>query len=274
MQKKPITFKEVLITPGEASQLLQLNIENNRNIKPQKVKQYADDIVNGRWIPESGETLKLNKQGKLIDGQNRLRAVIEAGVPVTMWIASNCSDDAFAVLDEGQRTAADTFKISKIPYYQYSVTIAKGLYAYINYNGRTSAKSISNQKLLSFYYENEKTIQKSIELGAKIIYNRQRTKLIAPSYLLVFTAILVFNSVSPDAITRFLNQFTSGTEAVSAIACAREYLYEKKTKKDIIPMTIQIELLYKTWNNYISGRHNVKSFNPDGEIPDLMFTNV
>jgi hypothetical protein len=106
-------FEKVTVTPDIAKQWLTKNAGNNRKLKDQRVVMYAQDMVNGDWLADSGEAIKFNAAGTLVDGQNRLHAVIAAGVAVDFWVAYDVPDAAMLVIDTGaSRNVADTLKIS------------------------------------------------------------------------------------------------------------------------------------------------------------------
>ena len=99
-----------VITPEAAKKLLEYNT-NNRVPRRNNVAKIADDIENGRW-KVTGETIKFSNT-RLIDGQNRLMAVVQAGRPIKTWVARNVDDEAFAVCDTGvTRTPADILNIA------------------------------------------------------------------------------------------------------------------------------------------------------------------
>ena len=77
-----ITYKRELVTPQRARQFLDNNAKNNRNMRLTKVKQYARDMKNGRWDPNTGQTIKVTVEGIMLDGQNRMAAVIESGTAI------------------------------------------------------------------------------------------------------------------------------------------------------------------------------------------------
>lgn len=101
-----------LITPKVAQQLLATMIKN-RALSQSKVVEYAIAMDEGRWIL-NGETIKIDKQGRLFDGQNRLNACILAGKPFRTYIARGIEDEnAFATVDVGKnRTHGDIFGIA------------------------------------------------------------------------------------------------------------------------------------------------------------------
>lgn len=107
-----LTYKRELITPQRARQLLDNNADNNRNVKSARVPQYARDMQEGHWDSNTGETIKIDTDGVLIDGQNRLHAVILAGVGIYFDVVYDVPRTAMRVLDSGaSRSAADKMKI-------------------------------------------------------------------------------------------------------------------------------------------------------------------
>lgn len=94
------------ITPAMAKSLLSAN-EGNRNLRGELVAQYARDMKAGRWR-QTGDGVRVSKDGRLIDGQHRLTAIIESGKPVEMFVFRNVPDEAQVAIDAGaRRTAAD-----------------------------------------------------------------------------------------------------------------------------------------------------------------------
>lgn len=106
----PVTYERVLVTPALAKKWLATNEENYRRPKTAKIPAYARDILAGSWDSDTGETIKF-WDGKMIDGQNRMFAVIEAGVPVWFDVAYTTSDRAALVIDTGaSRSAGDALR--------------------------------------------------------------------------------------------------------------------------------------------------------------------
>jgi ParB-like chromosome segregation protein Spo0J len=101
----------VQLTPELAEKWLGQNI-GNRNLRRQKVQQYARDMREGNWHT-SGQAIQLDWNGRLIDGQHRLEAVIESGVTVEALIVEGLDPRAREVIDTGaKRTASDALKFA------------------------------------------------------------------------------------------------------------------------------------------------------------------
>jgi hypothetical protein len=95
-------MRVINVTPEMAKSFLAFNYKGNRNLKPSWVKDLAGRIQRGEWrLTHQG--ILFDKNGNLIDGQHRCHAVVEAGVPVDMVVVSGAEEDAYKVLDQGQK---------------------------------------------------------------------------------------------------------------------------------------------------------------------------
>ena len=92
-----------LVTPQQALQMLQHNA-GNRPLRKRFVDQYVDDILRGKW-KLSHQGVAFSKEGRLLDGQHRLTAIVESGVSVQMVIARNVDEASFLVMDRGKTRA-------------------------------------------------------------------------------------------------------------------------------------------------------------------------
>ena len=72
------------ITPQLAKDIL-ANNNLNRNINATIVGHYADAISRGQW-ELNGEAIKIAHDGRLLDGQHRLMAVIKSDTPITTLV--------------------------------------------------------------------------------------------------------------------------------------------------------------------------------------------
>lgn len=105
------------VTPKLAKEWLDRNVENNRTINHNRVKMYAEDMQAGNWkLTHQG--IAFDADGRLIDGQHRLRAVIKAGVAVRMLVMRyryRVAEGALLEMDMGaKRTANNIFRMAGI----------------------------------------------------------------------------------------------------------------------------------------------------------------
>lgn len=111
-----ITYKRELITPQRARVLLDSNSPNNRNPRNSKITQYARDMASGNWHANTGETIKISPEGLVLDGQNRLSAVVASKESIYFDMAYDVPAAAMQVIDSGAaRSAADALQIAGAP---------------------------------------------------------------------------------------------------------------------------------------------------------------
>lgn len=107
-----MNFELISVTPTLAEQWLATNTDNNRRLSKTTIQRYAADMIRDRWQP-TGEAIKFDRQGRLIDGQHRLNAVVAARKTVQMLVVRDLSSEVIQVLDTGKpRSAADALTIA------------------------------------------------------------------------------------------------------------------------------------------------------------------
>lgn len=89
----------VLITRDIANEFLARNKEN-RPKKHSGVTRYSRDLKAGRWMI-NGEAIRFDRDGRLIDGQNRLYACQESGEPFWTYVIEGMDPAVFATIDIG-----------------------------------------------------------------------------------------------------------------------------------------------------------------------------
>lgn len=98
------------VTPALALALLERNV-TNRPVARERVDAYARDMLDGAWRANN-QGIALGSDGTLYDGQHRLRAVVQANVPVRMVIARGLDVSTRATIDQGRvRSVGDTLRM-------------------------------------------------------------------------------------------------------------------------------------------------------------------
>lgn len=98
---RELSVEFVEVTPERAKALLENN-PVNRAPATAVVSRYARDMKSGDW-KVNGQTIKVASNGRLIDGQHRLKACIEAGRSFPALIVGNVDEDAFDTFDLGAK---------------------------------------------------------------------------------------------------------------------------------------------------------------------------
>lgn len=98
------------ITPALAEQWLSRG-GKNRAVSKALVERYAAYMKKGEWVL-TGDTIKFSSEGKLLDGQHRLRAVIRSGATILVYVVTADDPRAFMYMDRGKpRSAGDLITI-------------------------------------------------------------------------------------------------------------------------------------------------------------------
>lgn len=103
----------VVVGPDLAARWLGKN-KANRNLREKGTGRYARDMSAGNWL-FTGETIKFDWNGRLLDGQHRLTAIVETGESVLMLVVRNIDPEAQDVMDSGmRRSPADMLKMHSV----------------------------------------------------------------------------------------------------------------------------------------------------------------
>lgn len=103
--------RAVTITPAMARQMLDEQ-PKNRNVRLQQVDQLVRAFERGEVICHPSMAIMVDHYRRVIDGQHRLRAIIEFGRPVTLWMVMVDKPVLEAFHNCVPRTAADGLAIS------------------------------------------------------------------------------------------------------------------------------------------------------------------
>ena len=106
------------VDPGIAKEILDEGNDGNRKIRPTKLQQYREEMERKRWRIQN--TCLLTEFARLIDGQHRLSAIVETGIPQVLLFqivdgkdeeAANLAVDGGAI-----RTLGDTLHFRDVPH--------------------------------------------------------------------------------------------------------------------------------------------------------------
>lgn len=99
-------LEQVDVTPTLAQEWLEKNT-SNRPLRETTVNRYARDMRRGNW-KESGDPIRFATDGSLMDGQHRLKAVVQSKATIPMYVATEVDTSVMEALDTGvKRTLSD-----------------------------------------------------------------------------------------------------------------------------------------------------------------------
>lgn len=248
-----IKITKELITPEIASRLIEKNQFNRRVAKP-TVKLYANDMAAGRWMSDTAEMIKISKDGRILDGQHRLLAVIQSGCPIVFHIAHNVNDTVFEVLDTGKkRNATDVFHIAGVKRGNMIPSIISH-YNLLERGFRIGAQLYSkgsNSELLNQYYESEQSWQ--VIARETMNWYNAFARILTPSFI-GGTYAHLSNKDGLQA-TKFINELCTGNNITNnVINLLRSKLMHNKMASRKFSTNHAIALTIKAWNFYMQGK--------------------
>jgi hypothetical protein len=106
----PEIYAQVETIDPEFAEMLLGKMVANRHLRSRKRTQFANDMRGGRWRT-NGEAIKLTADGRVIDGEHRLWAVVDSGATIRTLVVYNVLEEDRVTMDSGSpRTLADHLK--------------------------------------------------------------------------------------------------------------------------------------------------------------------
>lgn len=99
---RPLSNSRVIhISPNLAEQWLTDRNKRNRKYSMHNLRKIIAAVRNGEWML-NGETIKFDEDGNLLDGQHRLRAIVETGVTLEIACLFDIDPMSFPTIDNGK----------------------------------------------------------------------------------------------------------------------------------------------------------------------------
>jgi ABC-type phosphate/phosphonate transport system ATPase subunit len=126
---------KITLTPKMAEEFLENRLENYRkSISHSLIAEMVDDIRKNRW-EYNGESIKMDKNGQMCDGEHRCRAVVIAQKPIVIELVKDV--DNWMEIDRGRpRSTNDTLRYMGEKNVAMLGGSLKWIYIYKNYAER------------------------------------------------------------------------------------------------------------------------------------------
>ena len=155
---KELQVEFVEVTPAIAAEWMGKNT-GNRNKRTAKIGQFSRDMTGGGWLT-TGDTIKFDWDGRMIDGQHRCEAIITSGETVHILVVRGLDPRVQDVLDQGaKRSAADALRFNGASGGAKTIAAVANLAAEIasgrvSHFGDTGRASLSNSEVIDWYASN------------------------------------------------------------------------------------------------------------------------
>lgn len=245
-----MNIKEMMITADLATDLLEKNI-NNRPLNMRRVNVLCDAMRRGEWM-QNGDTIRVSKTGRLLDGQHRLSAIEKTGIPQKCILVFDLEDESFTTIDTGQaRTAGQMaqmagFKNANILAAAARMHLMFELYGQ-PFHG-TATKTVTHAQVIDFC-ENEPGIHKSVFATA----SKWSRKYVTPS----IAAFCHYEFGISDAEVRdaFFEELESGEFSYqrSPIKVLREFMLSEYGQPKKTDKGRKIAMMFKAFRLFRDG---------------------
>lgn len=258
-----ISFAFETITPELATRLLEEHDDAvlkgeiiNRRRKAAAVRRIAADILSDQWFPQTGETIKFEKNGDklihgrhLVDGQTRLAACQQAKRPIEVWVAKGVERNAFVYIDSGdKRTLKDVLQIA-------GESSAAILSPALSWMSRWDAdKDMLEPGNAAVTHAQAKKILEADPAIRKSAQRVQGVTLIGKGLAAFLHRI--FSRKDADLADRFIDAIATGQNLVGGdpFYVLREALIKNKASRRKSPQADLIKISIKAWNATREGR--------------------
>lgn len=250
-QKNPMDFSRVTITPEMAEGLLAKNT-NNRHVSEYSVGKLVAAMTNGEWV-FNGDAIRVADNGQLLDGQHRLIACIESGVPFETMVISGLPASVFTTIDTGRsRTAGDALSMMGMKYANHTAAAVRWHFA-LTENKVQQMIHVSNDQVVEF-------VKKHPEICDYVAYASAKKIMLPWSLVAAFMMKAVL--IDEEATFNFIDDFASGAglEIGDPVLVLRGKLIAQASLKQKIKLDDKLAMLINAWNarRTKSGRKLVK----------------
>jgi hypothetical protein len=238
--------KAVVITP-EAATVFYKHRLRNRYISKTNLQRLMRDIQVGDW-KVTGETIIFDDDDRLVDGQHRLLACMESGIPIKTYVVrGNIDKDAATSIDTGKaKTPGDLLTFSNFDEGHHLAACLRWINRIRTDGMQFERFKLTRDEMLEFMKDNP-------DVSLSLPYGRFIRQLVVPS----LGAALHFEMAAKDRglADKYFTHLQQGTgEVGSPTFVVRELLIKNKLHRAQLPVHIVAAMLIKAWNLLRTGR--------------------
>lgn len=268
-------YKTERITPDIAKKMLTHGNFKNRPLNERHVSLLAKIMTEGEWDESASDPIRIAENGRLIDGQHRLSALIRADKTFDFLVIRNMPERVFDVLDTGKnRSAGDVLAIVGIENYSKIAALARRI---LSFRGDVSISEIfeqqgikrhassTNKKVLDFVQTND--LSEYIKFADARI--RQSKLLTHGEWAFLY---YLFSKKDETLASEFLCKISSGA---NIDAGSPEHLLRLKLEQNMmnqmrLPGKHKLALFVKAWNAIRKNtRPKILRFMPDEKLQEI-----
>jgi hypothetical protein len=239
--------------------------DNHRSASKGSIDRIVQDIRNGQF-QYTGDSIKFDGEGYLLDGRNRLSAIVKTGATLDLMIATGINDKARYVIDTGKTyTLKNALEAEGVPRAQHVAMALTAVQAWER-GDHTSEPAVGATTIntsLTFLRENFRIHEVAAEA------KRLQTKITALSGKQLAALVWAFDNADKDR-TEFFAKIINGHDLTptDSIFQLRQIFAANEQQRTHSSRTL-LALTIKAWNRYRSNQQmNELTFNGGGTAPE------
>lgn len=265
----------VRVTPKMATEWLTHN-SNNRSVRRNRVRQYASEMQRGQWR-FTGDPIRFNVDGVLIDGQHRLMALVESGVGgLDMLVIRELGTDVFPVIDSGlSRSPGDSLALmgfSNVAAMASIIRVILVIDSGLSPMEASSLTLVTRDDITKFAVENRERIQQAADVGTSLNNHPGGNGTSWGAFY------WYAHHAHPVATTAFVSGIQTGANLSPGDPrlTLREYFLRMRSsdapiRRATADRGLYLGLMIRTFNLFITGKelHRVQSWSGEGDFPTV-----
>lgn len=260
-----VTNSIEVLSPEYSAQVINtLNGTNYRKLSPEVVTKYASAMESGNF-PFTGDTIKFDWNGNLMDGQHRLSAIAKVGIPQKMIVVRGLDPKIAVYLDGGRKRSIQD--AAKHNYKDYASGAMATVKAYMSLKKQNTqiGQSYTNSRNYEFdvynnYGEDPAGFDEAAKYGS-LMAKRSRGAMTQSHISAIYYYLTNEMGWEKDYVKTFFNNIVSSGRTDNNIwSRSYDYLEKAKTenKRDSAKV---IEAYIDCFNSVVNGNaRNIKSY--------------
>lgn len=246
------------INPTIAEQYLARNVKN-RPKKARAIERYARDMAAGKW-GLTGEAIKFDTNGNLIDGQNRLSAVVESGSTIQTVVQRGLEPETQGIMDNSvPRSGGDQLALNGFNSGRNLQAVCNahrayhsGLFKHVM-SRSSGATRMTNTELLE-YAENHPRLTEALQAAGRL---RSSLMLNLGSIAVAYDVLSKIDAdAAHDFFSRITDLRTSGHGDPVASLIKRVAAERSAGRRPEVAFGLY--LIFRAWNAYRDGEQLTK----------------
>lgn len=236
----------VTITPELALAMLGYN-ENNRAQRGRAIADLARDLLESNWRL-NGETIKVSKTGRLLDGQHRIGSIILSDVPMRTFVVIGLEDEDQDTMDSGtKRTTGDMFKLHGEKDVNVLAAIVRRLWSWDRGDRRLGSNPVPTKSESADFLAEHPEVRESVRVAGRVY-----TAFPYLSKTAVGVAHHLISQVDAEQAQWFFDKLASGAieDENHPIVTTRNRMIRDNDVRD---MFTSLVLIMRAWNSMRAG---------------------